>query len=64
MTIFLNDTGQGIFIQAVAEGPGLLGDATRLLLPGETFFGLSFAEVKALGDGEHDITPAAGYSEE
>ncbi len=57
MKACFTDTGQGIFIQAMAEGPGVLGDATRLLLPGELFFGLSFAEVKALGDGEHDITP-------
>lgn len=58
MKVFLSHSGGGLLIQARAESNNgeILGDATRLMQPGEDFFGYSFAEMLKLGEGEHDIT--------
>lgn len=55
MTFYLTLTPDGVFVQVRAEGDGIVGDATRLVRPGETFFDLSYEQLFALGDGEHSL---------
>jgi len=59
MKVFLSHVGGNVFIQARPESDdsvALVGDVSRTLQPGEDFFGNSFADIHALGEGEHDIT--------
>ena len=57
MKVFLSHIGGNVFIQARPESDdgAMFGDVSRMLQPGEEFFGNTFADIKALGEGEHDI---------
>jgi hypothetical protein len=47
-----------VHIMARAEGPrGLIGDMHHVVRPGESWGDLSYEELRALGEGEHDIDP-------
>lgn len=48
-----------VIAEARAEGGGMLGDFVETIKPGDTFLGHSFADIKALGEGEHDIEEKA-----
>ncbi len=57
MTIHILIEGEVIHIRQRAEGPGIVGDATARVTPGQNFYGWSFEELKALGNGGHEIEP-------
>lgn len=60
MKVFLSATPEGeVRIQARAESEDgrTLGDLTQEVGPGEGFAGHTFEELKALGDGGHDLEP-------
>jgi len=46
-----------VVIRARAEGPGMLGDATWEIRPGEDFLGWTYEELKALGTSLQDLQP-------
>ncbi len=56
MIICLSRLADGnILAQASVEDFGMSGDIRNVIKPGEDFFGYTFAEIAALGDGEHNI---------
>lgn len=57
MTVFLSDAGDGILVMARPEGEGVVGDLVVKVSEGQSFMGWSFDELKALGEGEHEIEP-------
>jgi len=49
-------------ISARAEGPGRTrGDLRTEVRPGGSFLGWSYDELRALGTGNHDLEPKAGW---
>ena len=57
MKVFLSKVDGGVMVQARLEGKNTVGDAARLVAPGEDFFGYSFDELVAMGNGERDFEP-------
>lgn len=63
MTVFLTEEPGGVLIQARAEAPGVVGDLTRLVVPGEAFLGLGYEEWLDLArtppgpDGGWEVAP-------
>ena len=57
MKAFLSKVDGGVMVQARLEGDGIIGDVTRVVAPGEDFFDLSYDELAAMGDGEHEFKP-------
>ncbi len=63
MQVFINfddPERDELTIRMRAEGPGLIGDFRHTLLPGQSFMGYTFAELKALGPGQHSLSPKPG----
>jgi hypothetical protein len=47
-----------VTVRAAPEGPdGLIGDFYRELSPGDALWGVDYANLRAMGDGEHDFPP-------
>lgn len=64
LSIFLPPGVEAILIQARAEGPGrTLGHLTREIRPGDSFLGWSYDELRALGNGMHELQPKPGWSQ-
>lgn len=58
MKVFIQSLGGGrVLVRARAEGQDVVGDMSLTLNPGEDFLGWPAAELRALGDGEHEIEP-------
>jgi hypothetical protein len=57
MTVFLtvDKDAVRVYVQARAEGEGVVGDVVREVGPDEDFLGWSYDELVALGDGRHDV---------
>jgi hypothetical protein len=55
MTVFTTKSDGVVWIKAIAEGPGILGDMTIVLKPGESFLAHSYEWWAALEDGEHSV---------
>lgn len=54
-----------VTIHARAEGPGgLVGDATFLIHPGETFLDASFDTLVEMGVGGHTLPKSGGADEQ
>lgn len=57
MKVFLTQNGDALQISSRAEGDGLLGDLFVTIKPDDVFGKLTYDDLKALGEGEHDIEP-------
>jgi hypothetical protein len=58
VTVYLNVQPDSVLVQLPpAEADGVTADADAFIEPGEKFMGYTFEELKALGSGEHRITP-------
>jgi hypothetical protein len=57
MTVFLtvDKDAVRVYVQARAEGEGVVGDVVREVGPDEDFLGWSYDKLVALGDGRHDV---------
>jgi len=65
MTVHLILADGEVIVRARAEGPaGQLGDLIRIVRPGETVLGYSYEELRALGDGAHDLSGIRGQKSE
>jgi hypothetical protein len=59
MVVFLTKTETGgVHVQARLQGEGgTIGDMSHEVRPGESFFGWSAEELKALGQGRQELSP-------
>jgi hypothetical protein len=57
--VFFTLLDDSVMVQARAEDGIRIGDLLHEVKPGECFAGLSYAEIRELGDGEHDLVPSA-----
>ncbi len=59
MTVFLNFDSDSIVVTALAESleDDVLGDMWETVRPGGQFLGYSYDELRALGEGKHDLEP-------
>jgi hypothetical protein len=56
VTVFLTHNPDGIILMARAAEGKQRGDLVRELGPGDEFLGWPYAQLRALGEGEHHIT--------
>ena len=57
MKVYLSMEDDRILLNARAEGPaGTIGDMMRDLRPGDHWGAWKYDDLRALGDGEHDLT--------
>jgi hypothetical protein len=54
-TVFLTHKSGSLVLMARAAKGKLRGDLVRELQPGDEFLGWTYAELRALGKGEHDL---------
>lgn len=58
MRVYLTLLDDRIIINVRPTGDGVVGDAAhemRVVRPGETFHGVQYERLRALGEGEHDL---------
>lgn len=57
MTVYIHVEDQTVHILQRAEGPGVVGEARCRVTPGLRFYGWTFEELAAIGNGKHEIEP-------
>lgn len=56
MKVFLSVLPGVVIVQRRAEGDGIIGDAIDEIRQDGSFEGVSYSELRKMGDGEHEIT--------
>jgi hypothetical protein len=55
VTVFLLKPDARVILKARAEGPGAVGDLVIELWPGESAFGRTYYDWRALPEGPHEV---------